>query len=87
MGSITKEVPPYIEDAEIKPLSGLNCPSAVKPGDVMHRIENEPYEVRSPLGWHLDDPVNVKKIMEWNVTRSRFPRAAGKEGAISTHRY
>ena len=38
-------------------LIGLNCAPAVRPRDVICRNENDPYTVRSLLGWYVNGPV------------------------------
>ena len=38
-------------------LTGLNCAGAVRPRDVICRNENDPYTVRSLLGWYVNCPV------------------------------
>ena len=50
---IVKDIPPYMEDVEIGVLIELNCPRAVRPRDVLHGKQNDPYAVRSLLGWHI----------------------------------
>ena len=47
-----------MEDVEIGLVIGLNCPSVVGPRDIVCGNENEPYAVRSLLGWHVNGPVN-----------------------------
>ena len=42
---VRKHVPPSMEDVEIGLLIGLNCPSAVRPRDIVCGNENEPYAV------------------------------------------
>lgn len=46
-----------MEDVEIGLLIGLNCPRAVRPRDVIHGRQNDPYAVRSLLGWHINGPI------------------------------
>lgn len=43
---------------EVGILIGLNCPSALRPRDVIHGNEDESYAVKSLLGWHINGPVN-----------------------------
>ena len=54
---VVKDIPLYMEDVEIGVLIGLNCPRAVRPRDVIHRKQNDPYAVRSLLGWHMNGPI------------------------------
>ena len=62
---VRKHVPPYMEDVEIGLLIGLNCPSAVRPRDNDCGNENEPYVVRSLLGWHVNGPVNQRAVNKY----------------------
>lgn len=66
---VRKHVPPYMEDVEIGLLIGLNCPSAVRPRDIVCGNENEPYAVRSLLGWHVNGPVNQKSSKQVHCNR------------------
>ena len=54
---VVKDIPPYLEDVEIGALIGLNCPKAVRPRDVIHGKQNDPYAVFSLLGWHINGPI------------------------------
>ena len=54
---VVKDIPPYMEDVEIGALIGLNCPRAVRPREVIHGKQNDPYAVRSLLGWHINGPI------------------------------
>ena len=54
---VVKDIPPYMEDVEIGALIGLNCPRAVRPREVIHGKQNNPYAVRSLLGWHINGPI------------------------------
>ena len=54
---VVKDIPPYMEDVEIGVLIGLNCPRVVWPRDVIHGKQNDPYAVRSLLGWHINGPI------------------------------
>ena len=58
-----------MEDVEIGLLLGLNCPSAVRPRDVDCGNENEPYAVRSLLGWHVNGPVKQKSSKQVHCNR------------------
>ena len=61
--------PPHMEDVQIGLLLGLNCPSAVRPRDIVCGNENEPYAVRSLLGWHVNGPVNQKSSKQTHCNR------------------
>ena len=48
---VSKHIPTYMDSVEVGLLIGLNCPGSVRPKDVICGNENDPYAVRSLLGW------------------------------------
>ena len=54
---IRDKIPPYEKDAEIGLLIGCNCPKAIKPKEVIHGSSEDPYAVRTLLGWSIVGPV------------------------------
>ena len=40
---IREQLTPYMEDIEVGPLIGLNCPKALRPREVIHGQDTEPY--------------------------------------------
>ena len=46
-------IPPYFADAEVGLLLGTNCPRAVKPRDIVSTEGDEPWAVRTSLGWGI----------------------------------
>ena len=54
---IRDKIPPYEKDAEIGLLIGCNCPKAIKPKEVIHGARENPYAVRTLLGWSIVGPV------------------------------
>ena len=54
---IRDKIPPYEKDAEIGLLIGCNCPKAIKPKEVKHGTSEDPYAVRTLLGWSIVGPV------------------------------
>ena len=57
---ISKHIPPYMDSVEVGLLIGLNCPGAVRPRDVICGNKNDPYAIRSSLGWYVNGPVSHK---------------------------
>jgi len=57
---VVEHIPPYMEDVEIGLLIGLNCASAVRPRDIIHGEQIDPYAVQSLLGWHINGPIERK---------------------------
>ena len=76
---IRKHVPPYMEDVETGLLIGLNCPSAVRPRDIVCGNENEPYAVRSLLGWHVNGPVNQKSSKQVHCNRIQILKSNSED--------
>ena len=54
---IQGKIPPYDEDVDIGLLIGCNCPKAIKPTEVIRGKGEEPYAVRTSLGWSIVGPV------------------------------
>ena len=54
---IQAKIPPYDEDVDIGLLIGCNCPKAIKPIEVIRGKGEEPYAVRTSLGWSIVGPV------------------------------
>ena len=50
---VARELPEYQEDAEIGILIGMNCPRAVKPRDVVTGESDDPWAVKTELGWSV----------------------------------
>ena len=51
--NISTKIPPYMADIEVGLLIGLNCPSALRPREIVYGEESDPYAVRSLLGWFI----------------------------------
>ena len=66
---ISKRIPAYMDSAEVGLLIGLNCPGAVRPRDVICGNENDPYAVRSLLGWYVNGPVRHKSSSQVHCNR------------------
>ena len=52
------EIPPVKTDVEVGVLIGCNCPKALKPRKVVLGNDEDPYAVRTLLGWGIIGPVN-----------------------------
>ena len=48
---VAKLLPPYLSETEIGLLIGCNVTCAIKPRDIVHGGEDDPYAVRTALGW------------------------------------
>ena len=46
-------------DIEVGLLIGLNCPSALRPREIVYGAESDPYAVRSLLGWFIKGPLGT----------------------------
>ena len=56
--SVADQLPLYHPSAEIGLLIGANCPKAVKPRDAITGSDDDPWAVRSVLGWGIVGPVS-----------------------------
>ena len=54
---VSAELSPYMEDVEVGLLIGLNCPSALRPREIVYGGESDPYAVQSLLGWYINGPL------------------------------
>lgn len=61
---IKDQLLPLQEDMEVGLLIGCNCPKAIKPRDVILGEEDEPYAVRTSLGWGVLGPSNTHASQE-----------------------
>lgn len=50
---IASELMPYRNDLEVGLLIGTNCPRAIKPREIIPGSDNDPYGVRTALGWGI----------------------------------
>ena len=50
---LTEELPPYLPDAEIGLLIGLNCLRAVKPREIIPGSGEDPWAIKTELGWSV----------------------------------
>ena len=66
---VSKHIPTYMDSVEVGLLMGLNCPGALRPRDVICRNENDPYAVRSLLGWYVNGPVRHNSSKQVHCNR------------------
>ena len=61
---IESKIPPYQEHLEVGILIGCNCPRAIKPREVITGKGDDPYAIRTLLGWGIVGPVTpVKELL------------------------
>ena len=58
---IESKIPPYQEHLEVGILIGCNCPRAIKPREVITGKGDDPYAIRTLLGWGIVGPVTLVK--------------------------
>ena len=68
---VSAEIAPYMEDIEVGLLIGLNCPSALRPREVVYGEESELYAIRSLLGWYINGPLNTSQQSD-SITCNRI---------------
>ena len=70
------KIPPYAKDAE----TGCNCPKAIKPKEVIHGTSEDPYAVRTSLGWSILEPVATSdSSLEDHALNSTCHRTLARE--------
>ena len=55
--AVSEQLPRYFPDAEVGLLIGMNCPRALKPRDVVLGDDEEPWAVKTELGWSVVGPM------------------------------
>ena len=73
---ISKHIPAYMDSVEVGLLIGLNCPGAARPRDVICGNENDPYAVRSLLGWYVNGPVSHKSSKQVHCNRIQIVKSS-----------
>lgn len=61
---IEDKIMPYQEEVEVGLLIGCNCPKAIKPKEVIVGRGDDPYAVRTLLGWGIIGPVSLLECEE-----------------------
>ena len=56
---VSAEISPFMADVDVGLLIGLNCPSALRPRQIVYGEESDPYAARSLLGWYINGPVHT----------------------------
>ncbi|CAH3140987.1 unnamed protein product [Porites evermanni] len=57
-GGIASKLYPYQVDVEVGLLIGSNCPSAIKPEELIPWRSSDPYAIRTLLGWGIIGPIS-----------------------------
>ena len=61
---IKSKIPPYQEHLEVGILMECNCPQPIKPREVITGKGDDPYAIRTLLGWGIVGPVTpVKELL------------------------
>ena len=63
---IASELMPYRKDLEVGLLIGTNCPRAIKPREIIPGSDNDPYGVRTDLGWGIIGRVCLSPLPDSN---------------------
>ena len=53
LSHLEEKLPPYFPDAEIGLLIGVNCPRAVRPKEVVSGNSDDPWAMKTELGWSI----------------------------------
>ena len=81
--SVVDRLTPYHPDAEVSILIGNNCPKAIRPREIVAGGDDEPYALRTALGWGV-----IAKVCK--SSKGRFTRcdlsAPAKNRADKSHR-
>ena len=63
---IASELMPYRKDLEVGLLIGTNCPRAIKPREIIPGSDNDPYGIRTDLGWGIIGRVCLSPLPDLN---------------------
>ena len=55
--TVSEQLPPYFPGADVGLLIGMNCPRAIKPRDIVQGDDEDPWAVKTDLGWSVVGPV------------------------------
>ena len=80
---VSAEISPFMADIEVGLLIGLNCPSALRPREIVYGEESDPYAIRSLLGWYINGPVHTSN-QGGSITCNRIH--VSQEDAFATPR-
>ena len=58
LSGIASKLYPYQVDVEVGLLIGSNCPSAIKPEELIPWRRSDPYAIRTLLGWGIIGPIS-----------------------------
>ena len=58
LSGIASKLYPYQVDVEVGLLIGSNCPSAIKPEELIPWRSSDPYAIRTLLGWGIIGPIS-----------------------------
>ena len=75
LNSIANQLMSYKEDMTIGLLIGLNCPKAIKPRELLLGEDEDPWAVRTSLGWGIAgivDPSYARAVESTNDTPCQF---------------
>ena len=50
---VAEDLPPYLPDAEVGLLLGMNCPRAVRPTEIVPGTGEDPWAIKTELGWSV----------------------------------
>ena len=59
LADIATDIPPYMDDVEIGLLIGTSCGRAIKPREVRPGNDDDPWAVRTALGWGIIGPIGT----------------------------
>ena len=69
---IAEKMQPYRSDVDVGLLIGCNCPRAIKPREVILGKGDDPYAIRTLLGWGIIGPVALQQAAEESKEEQDF---------------
>ncbi|XP_031554426.1 uncharacterized protein LOC116291397 [Actinia tenebrosa] len=83
---IKDKIPPIDDSLEVGILIGSNCPKAIKPKEIITGKSNDPYAVRTILGWCIVGPSNPSEATTDEEVLANCNRIIAREACNSDER-
>ena len=84
---IADEIPEFDADVPVGLLSGVNCPTALRPMKVVRETNNGPFAQKTVLGWCIIGPMSKYNHSGKFVGCNRIAAADKAEGHYASHHF
>ena len=84
---IADEIPKFYADVPIGLLIGVNCPTALRPINVVKEANNGPFAQKTVLGWCIIGPMSKYNLSSKVVRCNRIAVVNKAEGHVASHHF